>query len=257
MGPRTVSPLSMALLVLSACASPQNSSGPARPVAADTRPDTGTLEESEHAHSEFEVHERWGARAVPPAPSAVEQMDVKFSGHARGAARTSIAAAATVEEFATLEDLLDSLPADDVMVKQRISLEASSDRVPEEVRHVKVREVWLYAARIDDDQDVRLIIGTNPRTVPRFYLVAVATGLPLASAPAHDALRAVREDVFEALGHRMPGRAYGILKPPVRVQITGSLLYDVEQSPGATAPQRLKPATAWEIHPITSLQEPP
>ncbi len=214
----------MALLVLSACASPQNSSGPARPVAADTRPDAGTLEESEHAHSEFEVHERWGARAVPPAPSAVEQMDVKFSGHARGAARTSIAAAATVEEFATLEDLLDSLPADDVMVKQRISLEASSDRVPEEVRHVKVREVWLYAARIE---------------------------------PAHDALRAVREDVFEALGHRMPGRAYGILKPPVRVQITGSLLYDVEQSPGATAPQRLKPATAWEIHPITSLQEPP
>jgi hypothetical protein len=150
--------------------------------------------------------------------------------------------------------LLDSLPPDDVMAGQRISAEA--DRLPEELRNVKVREAWLYAARIDDDHDVRLVIGSDPRGTPRFYLVAVATALPSESAAAHDTLRAVREDVFEALGHRMPGRTYGILTPPVRAQIGGSLLYDVEQPPGATAPQRFRPATAWQIHPITLLQEP-
>lgn len=210
--------------------------------------------ESDHAHPEFEVRERWGARAVPPAPSAVEQMDFPFSGHLRRVAKTSIAAA-SVEEFATLEDLLDSLPPDDVMVKQRLAGEA--DRAPEELRNVKVRKAWLYAARIDDDQDVRLIIGTDPRAVPRFYLVAVATALPPPTSPAHDTLRAVREDIFEALGHRMPGRAYGLLKPPVRVEITGSLLYEAEQLPGSTAPQRLKSATGWEIHTITSVHDLP
>jgi hypothetical protein len=255
MSPRPASPLSIALLLLSACSSSHTHSGPAaHPATPDARPEGGTHHESDHVEPEFEVRERWGARPVPPTPSAVAQMDVKFSGRARGAAKTSIAAAATVEEFATLDDLLDSLPPDDVMASQRISSEA--DRVPEEVRNVKVRGAWLYAARIDDDQDVRLIIGTDPRTTPRFYLAAVATALPPTSAAGHDALRAAREDVFEALGHRMPGRTYGILNPPVRIQISGSLLYDVEQSPGATAPQRFRPATAWQIHPITSLQEP-
>lgn len=254
MSPRPASPLSIALLLLfSACSSAHTHSSP-HPAAADPRPEGGIHHESDHVEPEFEVRERWGARAVPPAPSAVAQMDVKFSGRARGAAKTSIAAAAAVEEFATLEDLLDSLPPDDVMASQRISSEA--DRVPEELRNVKVREAWLYAARIDDDQDVRLIIGTDPRTTSRFYLVAVATALPPTSAAGHDALRAVREEVFEALGHRMPGRTYGILNSPVRIQIGGSLLYDVEQSPGATAPPRFRPATAWQIHPIMSLQEP-
>jgi hypothetical protein len=209
---------------------------------------------ADHAHPEFEVRERWGTRAVPPAPSAVEQMDLPFSGHSRRAAKTSIVVA-SVEEFATLEDLLDSLPPDDVTAKQRLVPEA--DRVPEELRNVKVREAWLYAARIDDEQDVRLIIGTDPHAGPRFYLVAVATALPPPTSPAHDTLRAVRESVFEALGHRMPGRAYGLLKPPVRVEITGSLLFEVERSPGSTAPQRLKPTTGWEIHPVTSVRDLP
>jgi hypothetical protein len=253
MNARPANTLPIMLLLLSACSSAHTQSTP-HPAAAEARPEGGTHHDSDHVEPEFELRERWGARAVPPAPSAVAQMDVKFSGRTRGAAKTSIAGAAAVEEFATIEDLLDSLPPDDVMSNQRISPEA--DRVPEEVRNVKVREAWLYAARVDDDQDVRLIIGTDPRTTPRYYLVVVATALPPASATAHDRLRAVREDVFEALGHRMPGRTYGILNPPAHIQIGGSLFYDVEQSPGATAPQRFRPATAWQIHPITLLQEP-
>jgi hypothetical protein len=252
MNARPSNALPIVLLLLSACSSAHTHST-LHPATAEARPEGGTHHDSDHVEPEFEMRERWGTRAVPPAPSAVAQMDVKFSGRTRGAAKTAIAAAA-VEEFATLEELLDSLPPDDVMANQRISPEA--DRLREELRNVKVREAWLYAARIDDDQDVRLVIGSDPRTTPRFYVVAVATALPPESAAAHDRLRAVREDVFEALGHRMPGRTYGILTPPVRVQIGGSLFYDVEQPPGASAPQRFRPATAWQIHPITLLQEP-
>jgi hypothetical protein len=256
MNARLVLPAAAALLAC-ACASHPGAPAPGtRPVATDAphAEPGGSSEPSDHAHPQFEVRERWGTRPVPPAPPAVEQMDLPFAGQSRAAAKTSIAAA-SVEEFATLDELLDSLPPDDVMAKHSIARDA--DRVPEESRNVRVREAWVYAARLDDDHDVRLIVGTNPRAVRRVYLVAVATALPPATSPAHERLRAVREDVFEALGHRMPVRTYGLLNPPARVQIEGSLLYEVERAPGTTAPQRFRPATAWEIHPITSLQEAP
>jgi hypothetical protein len=251
----------IASLALSACASgdkppavraPGATAGTATHTTAPREPG-GTQADADHPHPRFDVRERRGSRPVPPAPSAVEQMDVPFAGRVRVAAKTSVATAATIEEFATLEDLLDSMPSDDLMVKRQIA--ADAPRLPEETRNVKVRRVWIYAARLDDDQDVRLILGTDPRASARFHLVAIATALPPPGAPARDALRAVREDVFEALGHRMPGWSYGILDPPALVEITGSLLYDVEHSPGATAPPRLRPATGWEIHPITLLRE--
>jgi hypothetical protein len=267
MNRRRAAALVMTASLLSACATVQNPSDPNAPHPHEAHADHDAHathgapgaearapgDDSDHAHPGLDVRERSGTRQVPAAPSAVEQMDLPFSGQSRGAAKTSIAAA-SIEEFATLEDLLDSLPPDATMLKQSISRD--SERQPEEVRNVKVREAWLYAARLEDDHDVRLIIGTNPRS-PRFYLVAVATALPPATSPAHEKLRAVREGVFEALGHRMPGRAYGLLTPPVRVQIEGSLLYEIERLPGTTAPQRLRPTTAWEIHPITSLEEAP
>ena len=35
--------------------------------------------------------------------------------------------------------------------------------------------------------------------------------------------------------------------------VCGSLFYDISHSPGTVGPQGLRPGTAWEIHPVTSI----
>jgi hypothetical protein len=40
---------------------------------------------------------------------------------------------------------------------------------------------------------------------------------------------------------------------PTHVLITGCLFYDIDHPAGAVGPRDHAPATAWEIHPITSI----
>ena len=60
-----------------------------------------------------------------------------FEGTARAVAKLSIVSA-PVEPFATLSDLLDSLPSDEDMRALNIPKTADSDRVPQEQRLVTV-----------------------------------------------------------------------------------------------------------------------
>jgi hypothetical protein len=41
---------------------------------------------------------------------------------------------------------------------------------------------------------------------------------------------------------------------PTHVQVTGSLLYDIDHAAGAVGPTGHRPKSAWEIHPVTSIQ---
>jgi hypothetical protein len=185
------------------------------------------------------------------APGGAPSGDA-FRGHDRKAAKLSIANA-SVEQLDDLAQVLDSLPSDAAMTSHNppITEDADSGRVTEEKRNVRVR-AWLYAAKKEADNDFHLIMGREPGKPPR-YMTMELTGLPPSGAPGRDRLKAVRDGFKTFFGQDLPGSSYDKYDPPIPVEVTGSLFFDVDHPAGAVGPQGLKPKTAWEVHPVTEL----
>ncbi|MCA1592622.1 MAG: hypothetical protein LC754_08240 [Acidobacteria bacterium] len=198
--------------------------------------------------------------ALFSAASAATPTGDNYTGKDRKAAKISIAKA-KIEKFDDLEDLINSLTADEEMTNHdpRIGTGQASGRVEEEQRNVRVN-AFLYAASREKDNDFHLIIGRDPDKTPEMYMTMELSGLPPASSPARKKLKAAR-DAFkkfyqEYLGTRLPGLGYGFPDPPVPVVIEGSLFFDVTHSKGQRpGPKSLKSRipTVWEVHPITKM----
>jgi hypothetical protein len=178
----------------------------------------------------------------------------EFEGTAREAAKLSIVSA-QLETFATLSDLLDSLPSDDDMRALNIPKGADSDRVPQEQRLVTVT-AFLYASSKESDDDFHCIVGSDASGSTRFMNVEVS-GLPEASSPFFAQLNAARNE-FKAFFtdnsvESLPSSRYEKYDPPIPVKITGSIFFDVDHLPGSIGPVGLKPKSAWEIHPVSDI----
>jgi hypothetical protein len=177
-----------------------------------------------------------------------------FKGTARKAAKLSIAAAAT-RTFHDLRTLVNSLPDHEHMRSLKIKTTATTNRVAEEKRNVKVK-VFLYAASREDDNDFHLILGRDPQKSPELYMTMELSGLPPANSAAFAKLNAAR-DAFKAFfGGDLPGVAYDFYDPPIPVRIEGSLFWDASHSSGLRpGPKSLKSRmpTVWEVHPITRI----
>lgn len=52
----------------------------------------------------------------------------------------------------------------------------------------------------------------------------------------------------------LPGKKYEKHDPPVPVEITGPLFFDVDHDAGVVGPQGHRPKTAWEIHPVMDIK---
>lgn len=139
--------------------------------------------------------------------------------------------------------------------------EPTCDRVPEE-REAVVVEGWVLAAKKESDNDFHVILAADPSladaTNPdRWQLMNIEiSGLPDAGAPGHKPLTEVRaafREVFVPVVPDHVGGGYTALEP-VHVRVTGSLFFDIDHLPGSVGPGKLKPATAWEIHPVTKLE---
>jgi hypothetical protein len=190
----------------------------------------------------------------PPSPAAARAAGSEnFAGTARKRAKTSIADADEAE-FASVLDLVASLPSDASMIDRdpEISSSATSDRVEEEQLNVTV-DGFLYAASREDDNDYHLIIGDNIPRPQREYMNVEVSGLP-ASGPFREPLKESRQQFKDFFGSDLPGGSYDFYTPPIPVRISGSLFYDIDHRPGAVGPGSHKPRTAWEIHPITAIE---
>ncbi len=175
-----------------------------------------------------------------------------FAGTDRKAAKTSISTA-QVETFSVVDDLLDSLPDDSSMRSHTppIPQTAGSDRVTEEQRNVSVT-AFLYAVKSESDNDFHVIIGTDDPASSRRYMNVEISGLP-PTGPARAPLKAVR-DKFKAQFANAPiGSSYHKFNPPIPVQVTGSIFFDMDHVGGTVGPSGMRPATAWEIHPVTDI----
>jgi hypothetical protein len=216
-----------------------------------------------------------------------------FEGHWHRPVKTSIARkdgrTVPVQAFADLGKLLDSLPPDAKMRQKYPDLrprslkakqgQQSGDTGPqtrkdEELRNVEVT-AWICAVKYEwgktGDNDFHVILSNNAAAgAGSKFMTAEVSALPVVKAatkanpkPAIDTkspdyavlLRARKQLVSLFPNHRLTETFY---KParPIKVTVTGSLHFDgdhtagVKDSPG---PDGMKPATVWEIHPVSNL----
>jgi len=211
-----------------------------------------------------EMDEYEAAAHDPAAAAALAKLapvSDDFAGKDRKAAKLSISAA-KIEKFKDVKALIKSLAPETDMKnhKPKITRAPTSKRVKEEERNISV-SAFLYAAKRENDNDFHLILGLNPKTLPDMYITMELSGLPPANSPAFPRLKAAR-DAFKKFyddhaGGQLPGRGgYDFPRPPVPVQIEGSLFFDVTHSTGARpGPKSLKSRmpVIWEVHPISKI----
>jgi hypothetical protein len=177
-----------------------------------------------------------------------------FGGTDRKVAKLSIAKA-EVEEFENVQALVASLPADSKMANHQppILRDKDFDRVKEEKRNVRVK-AFLWAASREKDNDFHVIIGRGLNEEPRLFVNVEISGLPDAGAASFDALKNVRDAWKGFFKGKLQGEDYDFYKAiPVIVQ--GSLFFDIShaKSGDKPGPQSAKPASIWEIHPVTEI----
>jgi hypothetical protein len=179
-----------------------------------------------------------------------------FVGTARAAAKLSIAAAA-IETFKDVKDLIDTLPSKSTMVHHspRITTEADSARVKEEERNVRVK-AFLYAASRENDNDFHLIVGRDPSSDPPIYMTMEVSGLPAPHDPNFTHLKAARDAYLGFFGDDVPGASYDFYDPPIPISVEGSLFFDMShatgRSPGPPSLHDDMPVI-WEVHPISDI----
>lgn len=194
------------------------------------------------------------AGVLPAAPTGDN-----FQGTSRKASKLSISSAAT-ENFKDVLDLIKTLPAHEKMVKHKpkITTTATSKRVKEEERNVRVN-AFIYAASREDDNDFHLIIGRSPTASQETYMTMELSGLPPENSPAFAPLKKARDafkKFFKDAGTNPPGLKYDFYHPPIPVQIDGSLFFDMSHATGSRpGPPSLKSRmpVVWEVHPISKM----
>lgn len=180
-----------------------------------------------------------------------------YAGTSRKAAKLSIADA-SLETFSDLKSLVASLTPDNAMIahQPRIRTDATSNRVAEEKRNVRVR-AWLYAASKEADNDFHLIIGSDPQAKPITCMTMELSGLPPSRSASYRKLKQARDAFKQFFGTQVPGMTYDFYNPPIPVEIEGSLFFDMTHSTGQRpGPVSLRPfiPTIWEVHPITRMK---
>ena len=159
--------------------------------------------------------------------------------------------------YAHIDNLRKSLPAEAVMQKHDplITRDTNFDRVAEEKRNVRVTAL-IYALSHEADNDFHVIIGGDPDDPDRLYMNVEVSGLPK-DGPYRAQLKTARDQFKSHFGDALPAKpGFHEIKPPVPVQVTGSLFYDISHKPDAPGPKAHKPHTSWEIHPVTDIQFP-
>src|SRR5215218_600539 len=118
-----------------------------------------------------------------------------FSGTDRKAAKISISGAAI--ENMSFTEFLNGLVTDDIMMDKGISTNATSNRVKEEKRNVKLTNVFLYAIKRESDNDYHVIVGNEAGT--KFFNIE-NSGLPKSNASSFQKLKSVRKAIEDYFG---------------------------------------------------------
>jgi hypothetical protein len=168
-------------------------------------------------------------------------LDSLYSGKDRESAKTSIVAG-RAKIVATVSDLIKLLPKDSIMRKK---VKKKSPRVAEE-------DTYLYAFAKEEDGDYHIIIGDHfVASKATFFNVEISG---LLSNDLNSALSQPRR-AFEEQFVGMCSSDYIIfIDNPLKIDVQGSLFFDVSHIVGQVGPKKLKPQTNWEIHPVSKIR---
>ena len=191
-------------------------------------------------------------RSVSLTGRSRETDGVSFAGTARKAAKISIVTA--TQRPISLSRLVAWCERNDAEMRDHdppISSAAGSNRLPEEMRNVATT-AWVFFAKKENDNDYHLIIGSTADLETADLMNAEISGLPPHGSRSFSKLENARNEFEGLFGDELKSGGYTQFTP-THVRITGSLFYDIDHPAGAVGPRDHAPATAWEIHPVTSI----
>lgn len=271
---KTFAVLVAASLVAAACRAPEPQTAAKRRASQRTDmtfPDSGWKEE--HEEDEEKI-----AEPEPPAHSVLAPTAAKkkgafklpddgenFVGAHRAIPKTRPAKVPvrTLSLSALLSEFRPGQPKSDDHMRNGhdppMCKAFDCDRVVEENDNVQV-EAWVIAATKESDGDFHLIVAATKQAAAssqpdRWALLNIeVSGLPPAGTVGRPALKHVRQQFRDGFVPPVKESHGYVALEPVHVRVTGSLFYDVDHPAGAVGPGALKPATSWEIHPITDLE---
>ena len=108
---------------------------------------------------------------------------------------------------------------------------------------------FLYAASRENDNDFHLIIGRNPKSSP-MYMTSTwkFSGLPPKNANFFARIKRARDAYKNSFfGAKLLGPSYHFYRPPIPVEIEGSLFFDITHAKGGH-PGPKRPAPSHSDH---------
>lgn len=187
-----------------------------------------------------------------------------FLGTNREVAKTVVAKADIEPSNLSVVGFHSSHPSDEDMRQQGIKKDCNYSRVESELRNVTVA-AYLVVAKKESDNDFHLILEDAGCAEPSCRLTVEISGIPRMEESAN-LLTATRE-LFEHQWSQytpfaeLPGTdKYIEFTTPILVRVTGSMFYDADHpidpatGTGPVGPEKHKPGSAWEVHPVTSFE---
>jgi hypothetical protein len=176
-------------------------------------------------------------------------LDSIYDGKDRATPKTTYATG-TAKIFATVSHLIKVLPLDSVMRKK--VKKTTNIRVSEEQKNVRLKQdTYIYAFAKEDDGDYHVIIGDHIDVKKATFFNVEISGLPEENASPK--LKAVYR-VFNDRFREVCSSKYLIFDDePIKIDVQGSLFFDVSHKVGQVGPENMKPSTNWEIHPISKI----
>lgn len=186
-----------------------------------------------------------------------------YAGCARRIAKVSLVpeAEAATELYTSIADFKrNALDANHMLdafmrngIEPRLRTGANHDRHPSERRNVAI-DVLLYAVKHEPDNDYHLIVGDPGCKRSECFFNIEVSGLPLGSHPDFGALQKTQGDFEAFISHASVDGSYHYWNDPPRARVSGSLFYDISHPPGDVGPKGMQPWTAWEIHPVRTIE---
>ena len=171
-----------------------------------------------------------------------------FKGVARKTAKINISEGDTLW-FETVGDVLNFLPCDSTM-KQK-GIKDKTRRLPEEDFNICIDTAYLFSIELEEDGDLHLLIGDIIDSIKTNLMTVEVSGLPDRRNPSFETLLEVRKTLYDEYPKCFTGKRVRPTKKFRKVSITGSLFFD-NRHPATGKAHR--PTTAFEIHPITSIE---
>jgi hypothetical protein len=178
---------------------------------------------------------------------SVNCLDSIFAGKARSKSKLTIVAA-SFEDFETVSALIKNLGKESII---RTKVAGHNNRISLEKRNVRLlKDTYLFAFKKESDNDYHVIIGDHKDPNKATFFNCEISGL----ANATDKRLGLVRQAFEKQFVQVCNSAYAVFaKNPIKIQIEGSLFYDVDHKAGQIGPKGFRPTTVWEIHPISKI----